>query len=271
MCPYTAQWQEKIAGLVDRLIKECGVDGVYIDQISAAHPVRCFNPNHGHPIGGGHFWVDGYRKLLDLVRAKLPKERMITTEESAECWVDQFDALLLVNTPSTAGTPIPLFPAVYSGRTVVFGFLYFPKDDLEKSLPFRAKMARCFVFGSQLGWVQPKLIMQPEFAKEAEFLRNLAKCRSTGHKFLTYGRFLGLLDVRGDNPRVKGEGSGSFGGSYKIDMPSVIGSSWLAEDGSVGIALANMSDAPHEVEVKGRRVTVPARSAVILAAFADTR
>lgn len=264
MCPYTAQWREKVAGLVDRLIRECGVDGVYIDQISAAHPVRCFNANHGHPIGGGHFWVDGYRKLLNLVRAKLPKERMITTEESAECWIDQFDALLLVNTPITAGTPIPLFPAVYSGRTVVFGFLYFPKDDLERSLPFRAKMARCFVFGSQLGWVQPKLIMQPEFAKEAEFLRNLAKCRATGHKYLTYGKFLGLLNVRGDNPRVKGEGSGSFGGSYKIDMPSVIGSSWLAEDGSLGIALANMSDAPHEVEVKGRKVTVPARGAVIL-------
>ncbi len=189
---------------------------------------------------------------------------MITTEESAECWIDQFDALLLVNTPITAGTPIPLFPAVYSGRTITFGFLYFPADDLERSLPFRAKMARAFVYGSQLGWIQPTLIMQPEYAKEAEFLRNLARCRRAGHKYLTYGRFMGLLDVRGDNPRVKGEGSGSFGGSYKIDLPSVIGSAWLAEDGSLGIALANMSDDPHEVEVESRKVTVPARDAMIL-------
>lgn len=264
MCPYTAQWQQKIVGLVERLIKECGVDGVYIDQISAAPPKRCFNPAHGHPIGGGHFWVDGYRKLLDQVRKKLPEDRMITTEESAECWIDQFDALLLVNTPITAGTPIPLFPAVYSGRTITFGFLYFPADDLERSLPFRAKMARAFVWGSQLGWIQPKLIMQPEYAKEAEFLRNLARCRRFGHEYLVFGKFLGLLNVRGDNPRLRGEASGSFGGSYKIDMPSVIGSAWLAEDGSLGIALANMSDEAHEVEVKSRRVTIPARDAMIL-------
>ena len=94
----------------------------------------------------------------------------ITTEEDAECWLDQFDALLLVNTPTGSGTPIPLFPAVYSGRAIVFGFLYFPKDDLERSLPFRVKMARCFVFGSQLGWIQPKQIMQPEFASQCGHL-----------------------------------------------------------------------------------------------------
>jgi len=250
MCPYTAQWQDKIAGLVDRLIKECGVDGIYIDQISAAPPKLCFDPSHGHPIGGGHFWVDGYRKLLDLVRSKLPKDRMITTEESAECWIDQFDALLLVNTPITAGTPIPLFPAVYSGRTITFGFLYFPADDLERSLPFRAKMARCFVYGSQLGWIQPSPIMAPEAAKEAEFLKNLARCRRFGHDFLTYGRFLGLLSARGDNPRMKGEGSGSFGGTYRIDLPAVLASAWLSEDGKLGIALANMSDEAHDVELR---------------------
>ena len=44
MCPATKQWQDKIAGIVDRLVNECGVDGVYIDQIGAAYAVRCFNP-----------------------------------------------------------------------------------------------------------------------------------------------------------------------------------------------------------------------------------
>ena len=263
MCPYTAQWQDKIAGLVDRLMNEVGVHGVYIDQIGAAYPVECFNAEHGHPIGGGHFWVDGYRKLLDKVRARLPKDRMITTEEDAECWIDQFDALLLVNTPSTS-TPIPLFPAVYSGRTITFGFLYIPADDLEKSLPWRVKMARCFLYGAQLGWIQPKAIMAPEASKEAEFLRNLAHCRSKAHDFLAYGRFLGLMPVRGDNPHLKGEGSGSFGGSYKIDLPSVMASAWESEDGRVAIALVNMSDEAHEVIVKDRKVLVPARDALVI-------
>lgn len=250
MCPYTAQWQDKITGLVDRLTHEIGVQGVYIDQIGAAYPVRCFNPDHGHPIGGGHFWVDGYRKLLNDVRSKLPKDRMITTEENAECWIDQFDALLLVNTSTGASNIIPLFPAVYSGRAITFGFLYFPKDDLEKSLPFRAKMARCFLWGAQMGWIEPEKMMDPANANEAEFLRNLARCRRFGHKFLEYGKFEGLLDVRGENPHMFGEASGSFSGTYDINMPSVMGSAWLAEDRSLGVTLSNMSDEAHEVEVR---------------------
>ena len=73
---------------------------------------------------------------------------MITTEENAECWIDQFDALLMVNTPSTGGRRIiPLLPAVYGGRIVTFGFQYMSADDIPKSLPFRAKMARAFLLG----------------------------------------------------------------------------------------------------------------------------
>jgi hypothetical protein len=251
MCPYTAQWQQKIAGLVDRLVNECGVDGVYIDQISAAGAVRCFDSSHGHPVGGGHFWVDGYRKMLDLARSKLPKDRILTTEENAECWIDQFDALLLVNTPPTGGATIPLFPAVYSGRTIVFGFQYFREDDLSKSLPFRFKMARAFTYGSQMGWIRTGLVMAPGVEQEAEFLRSLARCRRFGHKYLAYGRFLGMLDVGGDNPTLSCDGQAMFGGGgYKIETPAVIASAWLAEDGDLGVAIVNMSDDARNVELE---------------------
>lgn len=264
MCPYTRQWQTKIVGLVDRLINEIGVHGVYIDQIGCAHAVECFDGSHGHPVGGGHFWVTGYRKLLDMVRARLPKDRMITTEENIECFVDQFDALLLVNTPSIGPTPIPLWPAVYSGRVINFAFMYIPADDLEKSLPWRLKMARCFLYGAQLGWIQPRAIMAPEVSAEAEFLRNLARCRSKAHEFLVYGRFLGMVPVKGDNPRLKGWGSGSFGGSYPIDTPAVIASSWESEDGRRATAIVNMSDDERKVVVAGREVAIPARDALVI-------
>ena len=293
MCPYTKAWQDKVVSLVDRLTHECGVDGVYIDQIGCAWAYRCYDATHGHPVGGGHFWVDGYRKLLDKARAKLPKDRMLTTEENIECWLDQFDALLLVNTPAAADKAvIPLFPAVYSGRTITFGFQYIGQDDIPQSLPFRAKMAREFVFGAQLGWVRADAIMAPEAVKEAEFLRNLARCRHYGHEFLLTGRLLGLVEPSGDNPRVKFTAPGPFGGEYTLDVPSVCGSVWEAEDGSIGIALANMSDVDRKVEFtaplvagnayrvevfgpEGRKptartsspthkVTVPARSAVIV-------
>ncbi len=293
MCPYTKAWQDKVASLVDRLTHECGVDGVYIDQIGCAWAYRCYDKSHGHPLGGGHLWVDGYRKLLDGVRAKLPEGRMITTEENIECFLDYFDALLLVNTPAaTDRQVIPLFPAVYSGRTITFGFQYIAKDDVKNSVPFRAKMAREFTFGAQIGWVRADEIMAPGAEKEREFVRNLARCRSYGHKFLQEGRLLGVVDAGGDNPRVKFTAPAPFGGEYALEVPSVVGSSWEAEDGSIGIALANLSDQDRKVEFaaplkagsayqaevfgpEGKKktaagadaenVTVPARSAVIVA------
>ena len=68
-CPSTAIWHRKIIGLVDSLQTGLGVDGVYIDQISAAAPEPCWNERHDHPVGGGSFWYDGYRRLIGEIRA----------------------------------------------------------------------------------------------------------------------------------------------------------------------------------------------------------
>lgn len=250
MCPYTQQWQEKITALVDRLVNEYNVDGVYIDQISAASAVQCFNSEHNHPIGGGKFWADGYRKMLDMARSRLPKGKILTTEENAECWLDQFDALLLVNTPVGTKKVIPLFPAVYSGRTITFGFQYTLPEDLRDSAPWRAKMAQAFVFGSQLGWVSLSVLMAPEVRQEAEFLRTLARCRRFAHEYVVTGRFLGMLNAQGDNPLLRIEGKPSFGsGTYAMELPSVLTSAWLAENGSLGILMVNQSNEDHNVQV----------------------
>jgi len=250
MCPYTTQWQQKIAGIVERLVNEYNVDGVYIDQISAAAAVECFDPKHGHPLGGGHFWADGYRRFLDLTRKRLPQGKILTTEENAECWLDQFDALLLVNTPVGVRRVIPLFPAVYSGRTIVFGFQYTLPEDLRDSAPWRAKMSQAFVFGSQLGWVSLSTLMDPSVRPEAEFLRRLVQCRRFGHEYLTFGRFLGILDVRGDNPALKISAIRPFDGPCSFTLPTVLASAWLGEDGSLGVAAVNQSDKERLVSVR---------------------
>jgi hypothetical protein len=250
VCPTAPVWHEKIADLVARLIGECGTDGVYIDQIGAARGVPCHGVGHSHPPGGGGFWHSAYRRLLATVRERMPADTILTTEENAECWIDQFDALLLVNTPTDGGTPIPLFPAVYSDRAVTFGFQYFPKDEPARSLPFRLKMARCFLWGSQLGWLQPGRLLAPEVQREAEFLRDLVRCRGHAARFVTGGRFVCPVSIRGDNPVLAGEASGAFGGSYHIETPTVLASAWLAAGGSPGILLVNMGDSDRTVAVE---------------------
>jgi len=272
MCPSTTAWQEKVAYLAERLTAECGVNGVYIDQIGCAKAYLCYNREHPHPPGGGTFWVESYRHLLDKVRERLPPECMLTTEENIECFIDKFDALLVVNTPcQTTSNVIPLFPAVYSGRVITFGFQYIGNDDLLLSKPFRAKMAREFIFGAQIGWVLAGLLMNPAVEKEREFVRNLARCRGSAHKYLLGGRLLGLVEVGGDNPRVKFTAERPFlGGEYTLDLPSVFASAWEAEDGSIAVALANMSDEPRDVELQAaamdhpRQMTIAARDAAVI-------
>ena len=70
MCPATNYWQNTIGDVVDTL---CGphnsfaTDGVYIDQIAAAGPRPCWDPTHGHPVGGGSHWVEGYQVCMGML------------------------------------------------------------------------------------------------------------------------------------------------------------------------------------------------------------
>ena len=71
----TATWQREVAGIINELFEECDVDGVYIDQIAAAAPTLCFDPAHGHPLGGGHWWTEGYWTMLDQLRRTMPADQ----------------------------------------------------------------------------------------------------------------------------------------------------------------------------------------------------
>ncbi len=252
MCPTTPLWREKVKSLVRDLIREYNVDGVYIDQIGCAKAERCYNPAHGHPLGGGHYWHDAYRVMLEEIRANLPADKMLTTEENAECWIDLFDALLPVNTPADLRV-IPLFPAVYSGRAITFGYLYYPKDEPVRGLPFRFKNAQAFIFGAQLGWIQPWRIMAKGAEPQAEFLRTLARARGHAHEFVVAGRLLGLVETGGDNPEILIQGSGAFSGSYEMKKPSVIGSAWRSEDeNAVGILLTNYTESERAIVIENK-------------------
>ncbi|OHB78816.1 MAG: hypothetical protein A2Z25_19345 [Planctomycetes bacterium RBG_16_55_9] len=91
MCPSTSLWQSRIRDIVLPLFNEYGVSGVYIDQIAAAQPHLCFDTSHTHPLGGGHWWTEGYWRMLDSIRAAKPADCMLTTECNAEPYIKWFD------------------------------------------------------------------------------------------------------------------------------------------------------------------------------------
>src|SRR5690606_8626833 len=63
MCIATSFWRETLVELCRRIVHELGCDGVYLDQIAAEKAELCCNREHGHPLGGGGWWLDGYRQL----------------------------------------------------------------------------------------------------------------------------------------------------------------------------------------------------------------
>lgn len=224
MCPYTAYWQDTIAGSVERLVTDLGVNAVYIDQIAAAGPEFCFNPSHGHPLGGGSWWVDGYRQMLKKVRAfarGAGRGVFITSECTAEPFMDGVDAFLVVTDRSQFS--IPVLPAVYSGYTLYFGSYESAITEFSDE-QWAMELGRDFVWGGQNGWFGFALF-KPENERKRAYLRTLGHARVAGLKYLADGELVGLID----------DGSRS---NFKA-TPFVQGSVWKARDGSLGVVLAN--------------------------------
>lgn len=161
MCPYTKFWQDKVITNVKEILDH-GVDGVYIDQVSSAHAVLCFAPNHGHKVGG-NYWYKGYCNMMEHLRketrGKYP-EAAFTSESVIECFIGVFDAFLGYQCASftdkygKGSYTIPLFTSVYYGYIP----LYATGCTIEKEQEYYLGMAWDIV-----GGVQPSL--QGYFAK----------------------------------------------------------------------------------------------------------
>ena len=154
MCPTTKIWQDKVAEIIDRLFNEFGVNGVYVDQVAAATPQLCFDASHGHPLGGGSWWNEGYWKMFDRIRAEMPKDRMLTTECNADPFTRWFDGFLSWHWQSNE--QVPAFSAVYGGAIQMFGRAY--KGGETKELALRMKAGQQLCFGEQIGWINPNVI-----------------------------------------------------------------------------------------------------------------
>ncbi|HJN16715.1 MAG TPA: DUF6259 domain-containing protein, partial [Armatimonadota bacterium] len=256
MCPYTEYWQKRINGVIERLVHESGVNAVYLDQIAAAWAKLCFDENHGHPVGGGSHWVDGYRELLKQTKEigrRDGRETVFTTENNAEPYMDGVDAFLIWNPRNEA--EIPMMTAVYSGYT-----LYFSSPRMQSGGPqsFWMGQARDFAWGCQLGWMSPEQFNHAG-SVEGMHLKELGQYRVATRKFLTYGELLGELDLRfiGDSgfhtfplPKVSGTWDNWTGPPQDVTLPAVQTAVWRAEDDTLGMFVVNVSDATLPCELR---------------------
>ena len=235
MCPTTPLWQQTVSNIVLRLLAEVGTSAVYIDQVAAAAPTLCMDATHGHPLGGGHWWNEGYWKMLDAIRRAMPRNAMLTTECNGEPFIRWFDGYLTWHWQHDG--QVPAFPAVYGGAIQMFGRAY--RGGATRDLALRMKAAQQLVFGEQIGWIGPEVVKD----KEADFVRRVVQVRHEFRRYFYAGEMARPPKLIGDIPKVKADWQWS--GEWPVTTDAVLSGAWrLPNEKRLLLLFANVSEQP---------------------------
>ena len=255
MCPSRPEWHRVMLNFTSRILDGLGAQSIFIDQIGAAEGCACYDPAHGHPVGGGAWWYDGYEAALAPIRrAWNAKGAFITTEGAGEAYIGMVDGYLQVveRTPED----VPFHNAVYSGWTTYFCS---PENNDDAPPAFRALQTRELLWGNSLGWFLPDILDRPE---KCAILRELCAFRQANLDALAYGSLLDELRFAGPVGTTTYEWLGRrphfrlFDKTFKLppsrfaEMTDVIGNWWRTADGEVVLLAANLTDRPQTVEYR---------------------
>lgn len=276
----TKFWRDKYAGIADTVVQQYGIDGIYMDQ--AVLSLACWSPDHGHPVGGGHYWMDGFRALASDMRRRNGASLGLAGEGGGESWLPDLDAFLTLQVsqerysdPASGWDPLPMFQAVYHHHAITYGtygsLTYPPYDEMwpDSTRPanaltlldakyrrqFLMEQARMFVWG-----MQPTIanLLPEQFDKRAgeiDYLMRLARIRHANRAWLQDGAF--VIPPASNAPELNFTGSrisiyaARRGGATEAALraPAVLTGAWRASNGQVGIALASIDDAAHRVRL----------------------
>lgn len=289
MCMGTAFWRDTYAGLAEAAIRGLAVDGIYMDQ--ACSSLACYDPTHGHSLGGGAYWMEGFRSLEADIRRRTAGVRPIALagEGCGEAWLPHLDLMLSLQVSmeryAAPGQwePIPFFHAVYHDCTVLYGnyssLTYPPYDDLwpaqfapktplqlldrKFSRQFRLEQARAFVWGQQPTIANFRPTHLESRAEELGFVMRLAKLRARTAKYLLHGVFLRPPPLHVPEDEIAMSRLSIYAGQqnavreFRRTVPRALAGAWQAADGDVAIAIANIADVPVTVTLKPARPEYP--------------
>jgi hypothetical protein len=297
MCMGTQFWRNKYAGLAEEVLQKLGVDGVYMDQ--ACSSLSCFDPVHGHPRGGGRYWIEGFRELADDIRSRCAgRGRVVLAGEGCgEGWLPFLDLMLSLQVsreryanPYDDWQPIPLFQAVYHPYCILYGnyssLTMPPYDELwpaqfappeplklldsKYSRQFLMEQARAFVWGQQPTVANFVASHLRDRRAETEFVMQLARLRSRARKYLQEGTFLRPPLLQVPEATLPMSRISIYAGqqgaltSFEGRYPLVWGGAWRAPDGDVAVALASIAGEPLMVPLvmEGKDYALPRKGRV---------
>ncbi len=236
LCPGDPWSREQWHEAARMLWQDYGVEGVYFDQITAMPPSLCYHAGHGHALGGGNQYWQGYDNALAAMAPMIQEDptRFLSSELMADAFLDRIDLYLTFVPPLEDF--VPLHPAIYGGYTTVMGRST-PEGILQNPQLFAICQGEQLLFGGQLGWLNDSILKYPA---AAAYLRDLARLRSRLREFLHYGTLEAPLALAQDTrvsitfpPEFTGKGP------VAIDRPAVRQTVWRGPNARLLVLLLN--------------------------------
>ena len=242
-----SQWQEAAR----MLWQQYGVDGVYFDQITAMMPSLCYHAGHGHKLGGGTQYWQGYDRALDSMAPLIAENprRFLSSELMADAYLDRIDLYLTFVPPLE--DYVPLFTAIYGGYTTVMGRAT-PEAIMEDLQLFAMCQGEQLLFGGQLGWFNEVILNHPAAAR---YLKELAQLRSQVRPTLHYG----TLELPMEGPITGQRVSISLPPAFcakprpvPIERDAIVNTVWRGPDGTLLLLFLNESRAEATIQFSPR-------------------
>lgn len=252
MCPSAPIWQDVVRDICRKTVA-MGANVLYVDQITAASACTCFDAGHGHAVGGGSWWADGYRQMLTPVKADCAAKGVgLASEESGEWLMDVLDAGIWAQAPKEMD--VPFVNAVYSGYTTYFGMHFSTRNSIEA---FRSLAALNLIWGVTPGWNDGWVWTEKYTTTFPMYpiLGAFAKVRRAGREFLAYGSLEDELRSLVPQEKVTVKWAEWRGdrtiNCFTRDLPRIVGSVWLnAREDAVGVVAVNLSEKESSVRFK---------------------
>ncbi len=244
MCPTSPAFRKKIAETADTLVQKYHVKGIYFDQVAAAYPILCFNPDHGHPLGGGGWWQEAYREFFKPITDQYESTLLMASENGAEPYIDSFTQFLLWS--SVSQDDFPSLPAVYNQYAVYFCSPALQTDSQEA---FAALQSRCLLWNIQPGWINylhgPAQGQIPYWQWERDYIKQIEIWRNRLAPVIANGVMQQevIFTPQPQPIPVTFHRSGDDGGTARDDqIPPFYGMIWRSDDGQTrAIAIAEVA------------------------------
>lgn len=253
MCPGSKKWREIFVANALNVVDTLGCNALYVDQVSCSRALPCFDPTHGHPVGGGSYWADGCREMLRELHGKLaPRGVSISSEGAGEAYMGLIDGYDLAS--ETHPEDVPFYTAVYGGYAIYNG----SEVGWETRLDFPAFFAsqvRALLWGCALytRWYY-NWPMSEKNNRLSDSWVALAELRGAHPDFFVRGHLVGDAVLNEPQPTLSFKWDTHYGPAdrrYEAKFPAVWGTVFAnADESRFAVALANLTDKEQTVSFK---------------------